>query len=205
MVPKDSPDDSEIAENRELAAGMLSAFQSSQSVLINQQVDLFKWLTASLLVINGVSATAVLNNEYLSAIFKISACGFYGAGTLLALLVAVAGQKSGQLAVKPLNEIIGYWLTVKADGIRGVEWEKELNANLESTLRYTWLVPAIGWLSAIAFVGGGVVAGVGLVEFERDNSKVAFAPKPMTDVDGEASTKPPVDIPAADKPTGPPQ
>ena len=160
------PESEEKAENKELAASILRNFENSQSLIFDQQVDLFKWLTASLLLLNGGAATAVLSNSQVDLDYKLAACVVFGVGVLFALLIAVVAQKRGQVAIKPFSELIGYWMTVRADGIRGEELEIELNGKLADSVKNSWIVPAIGWFSALAFICGAVVSGLGMKEYQ---------------------------------------
>jgi hypothetical protein len=130
---------------------------------------LFRWLTGSLLAINGGSAVAVLGSEQIDGIAKLIAGGLFSSGILAALLVGVFGQRANQIALPKIQELAGYWIAVSIDGQR----DEEIEANLIGAInKPTWQALAsrgAGWLSALLFAGGVVSIGLAVSHQEKGN------------------------------------
>jgi hypothetical protein len=158
-----------------LAAGYeIQALEKIRELSFEQNVHAFKWLTGSLLVINAGGAIAAINSEFLTAHSKLLAGTIFGVGILLSLSIAVAAQKFSMHLIPKLQQQIGYWLGVSVDGERLESLEEQNQSDLKEQIRRAWIVPALGWISALAFVAGSVSVGFGLVEQEsRKTDKTA--------------------------------
>jgi len=145
---------------RRLAEHSIETLKSTYSFAIQQHADSFKWITASLLAINSGGAFAVLNFEKLDLVSKKVSGLFFLVGILLSMLVAVAAQKLTIRALPILNHQIGFWISVLEDGKIPANLEEIESANAKKVIRFQWIVPMIGWLSAACFVAG--MASIGL-------------------------------------------
>lgn len=158
-------DDHDPEKNRKLKRfAELEVERQSASIdrLLDQHIADFKWLTASLLLLNSGSAVAILNSEFIPVQGKISGVAAYLAGILLALLIGVASQK---LAMQMLPAVTGYrafWIAVSQGEIFDPDSELAAGSLVRSAARFGWVAPTLGWLSAIAFLTGSVLAGLTL-------------------------------------------
>ena len=82
----------------------------------------------------------------------------------MALLVAVFGQHSVQKSLAPLQKQIGYWMTVAEDGERDQKFEEGLNEELKASARIGLGSRVAGWLAALLFISGVIVAGNGMAD-----------------------------------------
>lgn len=148
--------DLQQAEELSRAAALreISTLDDMRRLLLEQHSHSYKWITASLLAINGGAAVTILGQENLDPIWKVIAGGCFAIGILLALSVAVASQKINILALVPIQRQIGYWLTVSVDGHRLDDLECSLQNELRASAKFAWIVPGLGWLSALTFVLG---------------------------------------------------
>ena len=140
---------------------------------LDEHTHMFRWLTASLLVLNGGGALAILSNESLAAASKFASGLFFVLGVILALLVGVAGQRSIRKALPHYAAIFGYWISVSHDGERVEAREQELNDGLLNSMRLGWLSQALGWGSGLMFVLGAGAVGYNLLGV--DNAKTEEA------------------------------
>jgi hypothetical protein len=143
--------------------------KSIRATAWDEHTHSFRWLMATLLAINGGACLAVLNQDQMDLEHKLAAAGLFILGLLMALLVAVFGQHSVQKTLGPLQKQIGYWMTVVDDGDRDEAIENELNAELKASARIGFAARVSGWLAAMAFIVGVVVAGYGLILTKNNN------------------------------------
>jgi len=146
------------------AVEVVRQLSESRQLLLEQHSHSFKWLTASLLAINGGAALAVLSNESIESEAKVIAGAFFSIGIFLALLIGVLSQRANQLALVPLNNAMGYWLAVAQDGERFEELEEEHQRQFKPVQRLSLASQILGWLSACLFCAGIVTTGLGLTE-----------------------------------------
>ena len=149
----------EAAYAREAAKGEIQVLDELRIATLTQHTEMFKWLTASLLAINGGAAISILGTLSIDAIHKVYAGSNFVAGILSALFVGVALQIVSAKGLRPIQALKGYWLAVLVDGERAVDVENELEDDVLKSLRWAWIVPALGWFSGLFFaIGLGVVA-----------------------------------------------
>ena len=156
--------ESEIENYKEGAKAEIAFLNETRQMVLEQHSHSFKWITASLLAINGAAAISILNTDKLIVYWKIYSGIFFCIGILLALLVAVSAQKISLKGLIPIQRQIGYWISVSYDGERVEAVETELNKEFAAAMRFSWLVPALGWLSALMFVVGLGVSAKGLLQ-----------------------------------------
>jgi hypothetical protein len=147
----------------------------SRRTVLDEHSHLFRWLTASLLALNGGAAVAMLSSETFDAATKLNSCACFVVGIVFALLVGVGGQRANMRVMPKLNDQLGYWLAVSHDGERVLEREQELDAELKKAQRVGIAVRACGWFSALAFLFGTAAIGVDL----RHSSAAKIAEMPV--------------------------
>ena len=158
---------SEIVQTDERAAVQRNAalrkiyFEKHHDLSADQVVGLSKWLNASLLATNGAAVIAVLNN---AQHLKISMLGmsFFIAGLLLPMSSAWFLQVIYNNVTEPIFNYFLYWSEVEFNGERDEEAEEVLKAALLRAYRFQYIPPALGWLSALAFVAGIILTIRGL-------------------------------------------
>ena len=139
--------------------------------MLDQHVADFKWLTASLLLLNSGGSAAILNSASISNHGKLISASLYLVGIALALLIGVASQK---FAIKTLSPTIGYrafWIAISQGEIFDPDAERRAIEKIQATAKRAWIVPALGWLSAVAFLAGSICAAVNLVEVPSASSR----------------------------------
>ncbi|QEA16434.1 hypothetical protein [Novosphingobium ginsenosidimutans] len=129
---------------------------------IDTATSMAKWVLTSLLAISGAAAVAMWGLE-ISPAWKVGACAAFVTGIVLALLSAHLGAQSTPTQMVPLNQALGYWLSVKYDGIRDSNLEQSLAEDAEAERKKVRLPTICGWLSLVAFLVGCVVAAIGAV------------------------------------------
>jgi hypothetical protein len=139
--------------------------------MLDQHIADFKWLTASLLLLNSGGSAAILNSASISNQGKLISASLYLAGIALALLIGVASQK---FAIKTLSPTIAYrafWIAISQGEVFDPELERQAIENIQVTAKRAWIVPALGWLSALAFLAGSICAAMHLVELPNGSSR----------------------------------
>lgn len=161
MRESDAKTDAELAEV--IRAEISSLTEIRQSIL-EQHSHSFKWLTASLLAINGAAAVATLNTESIPAIWKVFSGAAFAGGVICALLVAVLAQKISIKSLAPLQRQIGYWIGVIHDGTRLEEFEEKIGIEMKAAMRWGWTIPVMGWVSGLFFVVGLGMIALGILD-----------------------------------------
>jgi len=149
---------------------------ASADRLLNQHVADFKWLTASLLLLNSGASVAILNTPSVSNNGKMVSGSLYLAGIVFALLVGVASQK---FAMKSLPGVIGYralWLSISQGDTLDLDAERQAIGTIQAAAKRAWIVPALGYASAALFLAGSLTGGLHLVETATVSSHQQGAP-----------------------------
>ena len=136
---------------------MVEAFHDG----LHEVASLSRWLLATLVVINGAAAIAVLPLK-IAANAKLGGAGAFLFGILAALGAGLWSLYAFKRVSIAANTMMGYWLTVAEDGQRVVALEATMKKHMD---------PAIGaggahyfvFGSVAAFVFGCVVSGWGLL------------------------------------------
>lgn len=157
-------DDSGREWNRAGALEEIENLKNIRGTAWDEHTHSFRWIMATLSAINGGGCLAILNSDQIEISHKITSSGLFVGGVLMALLVAVFGQHSVRKSLVPLQQQIGYWMTVSRDGERDDAIEKELADDLRKCVRIGIAGRVSGWLAAVAFVSGVIVAGNGLIQ-----------------------------------------
>jgi hypothetical protein len=157
---------------RKAALEEVDNLKAIRAISWEQHSHSFKWLMASLLVLNGGASLAILSAENLPIDHRLWAGCAFVIGIVFALLVAVMGQRAIQSSFEPIQRYIGYWFTVAEDGERDEQAEANLAKELQGIKWKAKTSQGAGWLSAISFVVGVVVAGSGLERSVRNEAPV---------------------------------
>ena len=112
-----------------------------------------RWLTASLLAINGGGALATLNQAKVGD-FSWCAGALFASGIIFALLSGTLLQELYNRRIGPVLECDEYWSEVKFTGARDNSREEVLDKQLKKVLRFSWVAPSLGWMSGILFLVG---------------------------------------------------
>ncbi len=143
---------------RKIATHSIQTLQEAHRSVVEQHADSFKWITASLLAINGGAAVALLNADSIRGNLRVIPGGLFTAGILCALLVAVVTQKISARALPHLHRKIGWWIGKEHDGLLPENFEEDDAKTSSEITKFAWTIPAIGWLSAILFALGMLFA-----------------------------------------------
>lgn len=160
----DEPEDHDTEFVKRAAVEVATIVAESRRTVLDEHSHLFRWLTASLLALNGGAAVAMLGSETFDAATKFNSGACFVLGIVFALLVGVGGQRANMRVMPKLNDQLGYWLAVSHDGERVLEREQELDAELKQAQRVGIVARVCGWFSAFAFLFGTVAIGVDLRE-----------------------------------------
>lgn len=157
--------DEELAEV--IRAEILHLTESRQTIL-EKHSHSFKWLTASLLAINGAAGAATINSA-ISPIWKVAAGSAFSFGVILALLVAVLAQKVSMKSLPPIQRQIGYWIGVIHDGTRLEDFESTLTGEMKEATKWGWTIPVAGWVSGLFFAAGLAMTAMGILSVSEES------------------------------------
>jgi hypothetical protein len=129
-----------------------------QSVFVAEQVSsMAKWLSASLLAVNGAGALATLNaekfNSYQSSLIFV-------VGVVLALLSGAGLQEIYNRLSEKLHDFDVYWTRVMLGSQRKPEEETSLEKAVGAINRWAAAPPILGWLSGVAFLVAASLLGL---------------------------------------------
>lgn len=158
--------------HREVALEEVASLKELRAIGWEQHNQSFKWLTATLLALNGGGLLAVSQIEQIPVLSTVSAGTAFAAGIAFALLVAVIAQRAIVQSFTPIQRQIGYWMTVASDGCRDDTIENDLQEGSKKVLPWNRATQVLGWLAAIAFFVGIFMAGSGLLEAARTRPTV---------------------------------
>ncbi|MFN3473115.1 MAG: hypothetical protein ACK4ZW_03620 [Blastomonas sp.] len=123
----------------------------------------YRWLMASLLALHAGACLSIFGSDEIAKEIKLFGCGAFVIGMVLALTVAMFGQRSNQASLAPVQQQIGYWMTVVRDGERDDNFEVELADTLRKSSKIGVVARVAGWLSGVAFVSGVIISGYAMV------------------------------------------
>lgn len=149
---------------RAVAREEITTLIESRQLLMEQHSHSFRWLMASLLVINSGAVVASLNSDAIEPVTKVTAGAIFAVGISLALMVAYSSQKLTNFVTPVVQERIGYWLGVLEDGELDQEADEELAGKARKVLRFRFVPEFFGWLSLVAFFLGLAVIAATLLE-----------------------------------------
>lgn len=154
----------------------IEGLKDGRTLIYTQHSDSFKWIIGSLLAINSGGAFAVLNNGNINYDGKFWPSIFFIIGILLSIAVAYATQRLSKRVINVIHRQIGFWHCVLEDGVIPPNLNEIEERDRTEALRFQWIVPAIGGLSALAFVAGVIALGTALKATEAMQVAKAVLP-----------------------------
>lgn len=146
---------------RRAARQMIDHLSESMKTVLSEIGALGRWLTASLLAVNGASALAIFNASEKLAHPRVDG-GPFAAGVLAALLAGVLLQRASIRGAAMAGEIIGHSILVEQTGVMHPE-AKRLAETMNARAQRNGKWPQIaGWVSAVLFaIGASLTAWTG--------------------------------------------
>ena len=136
---------------------MVEAFHDG----LREVASLSRWLLASLVVINGAAAIAVLPLK-LATGAKLVGAGAFLFGILAALGAGLWSLYAFKRVSIAANTMMGYWLTVAGDGPRVAALEATMKRHLDQAIGSRGTHVFV-FASVVAFLAGCISAGWGLL------------------------------------------
>lgn len=136
---------------------MVEAFHDG----LREVASLSRWLLATLVVINGAAAIAVLPLKMATSV-KLGSAGAFLFGILAALGAGLWSLYAFRRVSIAANTMMGYWLAVAGDGPRVAALEATMKTHLDQALgsRGTHFFV---FASVVAFLAGCALSGWGLL------------------------------------------
>lgn len=129
------------------------AFRDYSKLAQNEVSTLSRWLTASLLAINGGGALAVANVAREVGGLRIAGFLFFG-GLAMALFAGWFNQFLTQRSIPRTTQLASYYAEAAFVGQRNLEFETTVTAEVVKLGKQNWIGPAAGWLSFILCAAG---------------------------------------------------
>ena len=136
---------------------MVEAFHDG----LREVASLSRWLLATLVVINGAAAIAVLPLPMASGA-KLTGVGAFLLGILAALGAGVWSLYAFKRVSIAANTMMGYWLTVAGDAPRLASLEESMKRNMDQAIGSRGTHFFI-FASVAAFLAGCILTGWGLL------------------------------------------
>jgi hypothetical protein len=175
MVDSSSPQSSEDVDLARRTARALSEHMSeSMKTLLAETGSIGRWITASLLAVNGAAAAAVF-----SAFDKLASpsgdVAFFLGGVVAALFTGVLLQKATIAGAELAGEVIGHALIVEQTGVYHEEAQVLISGMAARSRRSARWPQLAGWLSAMLFSAGAVVTGLTGFKIDIANDRRCLA------------------------------
>lgn len=138
---------------------MVEAFHDG----LREVASLSRWLLATLVVINGAAAIAVLPLP-IAAGAKLGAAGAFLLGILGALGAGVWSLFAFKRVSIAANTMMGYWLAIRGDGRRLAALEASMKSNMDQAIgsrgTHAFVFASVAaFLAGCAFTGWGLFGG----------------------------------------------
>lgn len=167
------------AENREYARRMLTRVDQHNAFTTEQVGAWSRWLTASLLALNGAGALAALGAAQRTDGAWIAGA-IFAVGIIMALLSGTCLQEVYNEVPIPLLHQDEYWTGVSITGMRDGERERALAAEAVKASRWDHVPPILGWISGVLFLAAIVVLGIAVTrEADRTERRCAQIERDM--------------------------
>ena len=128
-------------------------FADYAKVAQNEVSTLSRWLTASLLAVNGGGALAAANTAGDTVGLWVPGVMFYG-GIAAAFFSAWFNQWITQKFIPSATKLASYYAEAAFLGQRNTEFESNASSEITQLGTLTWIGPASGWLSFVLFSVG---------------------------------------------------
>lgn len=138
---------------------MIDHMSEAMKTLLSETGSIGRWLTASLLAVNGAAAAAVFSAFDKLASPSVDAALFI-TGVFAALCTGVLLQKATIAGAELAGEVIGHSLVVEQTGVYHEQAQILFDGMGARSQRNSKWPQMAGWLSAILFAAGAVVTGL---------------------------------------------
>lgn len=155
--------------NKRYAQRVLTRIDHLQGFAAEQVASTAKWLTASLLAVNGAGALAAVNALKDGGAWLPSL--LFTLGIISALLSATAMQEIYNNTSDPLLSHDNYWIQVADNGYRDPNEEDSLQAASTAAMRLARMPPILGWISGLLFLAGAVLLALNVTSGESANAR----------------------------------
>jgi len=132
-----------------VAGQQISAIEHYKLKVIDEHSASYRWLLASLFILNSGGLAAHLNSSF-SKYQTLSALSFY-IGVTFALIAAVLGQRFGRVFTKELEKFVFFWLQVKSSGDLNEKDYEERNKAMEKASKSGRWLSISGLMSFVGF------------------------------------------------------
>ena len=137
---------------------MVEAFHDG----LREVASLSRWLLATLVVINGAAAIAVLPLK-MAATAKLGGAGAFLFGILAALGAGLWSLYAFKRVSIAANTMMGYWLTVAEDGQRLAALETTMKRHMDQAVgsrgtHFFVFASVVGFLAGCALSGWGLLS-----------------------------------------------
>jgi hypothetical protein len=155
-----SEDHDEHASNRLAAETFMPIMVEAFHDGLKEVASLSRWLLATLVVINGAAAIAVLPLKIANGA-KLGSAGAFLLGVVAALGAGIWSLYAFKRVSVAANTMMGYWLTVAGDGQRLAALEATMKSHMDQAIGSRGTHVFI-FGSVVAFLVGCVLTGWGL-------------------------------------------
>lgn len=152
----DGQGEPDVDLNRAHASRALERIRRHEIFAAEQVASMAKWLTASLLAVNGGGAIAVFNHPHTAGHAWCAGIAFM-LGIAFALLSGTGLQEFYNRVSDPLYELDKYWTRVSLTGVRDEAEEASLKQPVDKIHRLAFIPPMLGWISGVSFLVGAVL------------------------------------------------
>lgn len=156
-----SEEQDEKATNRLAAETFMPIMVEAFHDGLHEVASLSRWLLATLVVINGAAAIAVLPLK-MDVLAKLTGAGAFLIGILAALGAGLWSLYSFKRVSIAANTMMGYWLTVAGDAPRLAALEATMKKHMDQAIGSGGTHYFV-FASVAAFLIGCVLTGWGLV------------------------------------------
>jgi hypothetical protein len=154
-------DNDERSSNRLAAETFMPIMVEAFHDGLREVASLSRWLLATLVVINGAAAIAVLPLKMANSA-KLGGAGAFLLGILAALGAGLWSLYTFKRVSIAANTMMGYWLTVAGDGPRVAALEVTMKTHMDQALGSRG-THCFVFASVAAFLAGCALAGWGLL------------------------------------------
>jgi hypothetical protein len=153
-------EDDEHAANRLAAETFMPIMVEAFHDGLKEVASLSRWLLATLVVINGAAAIAILPLK-MSHAAKSESTGAFLVGILAALGAGLWSLYAFKRVSIAANTMMGYWLTVAGDGQRLAALEATMKRHMDQAIGSRGTRVFV-FASMVAFLVGCILTGRGL-------------------------------------------
>jgi Ni,Fe-hydrogenase I cytochrome b subunit len=133
----------------------------SMKIIVEEHSSSFRWLIASFFAVNGGGVIAVAGQSNMPRVYSVAAGFLFCIGILLALLCAWLSQRANRAMLRPVSEVLSFWLSVAHFGELDQEGLIEIEQKMTKAMKVSRPTQFSGWFSVAAFSLGMCVAGAG--------------------------------------------